>query len=190
MVAILVNPPQEEPVSRDEAKAHARVDGAAEDARIDALIKAARIEVENRTGRALVTQGWRIVRDCVPRGGIIRLAPVPVATVDAVTLFDHDGTPRILNSSDYEIDVYSAPGRLLFKGGIAGPARSLNGIEVDLTCGYGGADDVPAPLKQAILMLAAFWYEQREAALVGAVAEPVSEGVSALIAPYRMPRIL
>lgn len=189
MVAILVTPPQAEPVTRDEAKAHARVDGAAEDGRIDALIKAARIEVENRTGRALVTQGWRIVRDCVPSGGILRLAPAPVASVTAVTAYGSDGTPRVLSPEEYEVDTASAPGRLKFAAGGPCCTRAMNGIEVDLTCGYGGPAAVPEPLKQAVLMLAAYWFEQREAALVGAVAEPVAEGVGALLAPYRLMRL-
>lgn len=190
MVAILVSAPQDEPVTREEAKAHARVDGTAEDARIDALIKAARVEVENRTGRALVTQGWRIVRDTIPRGRAIRLAPAPVASIDAVTVYAEDGTGTVLGADAYQADLYSAPGRLRFEAHAVPPARAMNGVEVDLTCGYGGPADVPAPLKQAILMLVAFWFEQREAAVVGAVVGDVAAGVSALLAPYRMPRLV
>lgn len=189
MVAILVTPPQAEPVTREDAKLFARVDGTAEDARIDALIKAARVEVENRTGRALLTQGWRIVRDCVPRGRVVRLTPTPVASVAAVTVYDDSGVPHVLANEEFEVDTASAPGRLLFKRGAATGTRALNGLEVDLTCGYGDADTVPAPLKQAVLMLMAYWYEQREASLVGAVTGSVANGVASLIAPYRMPRL-
>ncbi|MBJ3774822.1 head-tail connector protein [Acuticoccus mangrovi] len=189
MVAILVTAPQAEPVTRDEAKAHARIDGNAEDGRVDALITAARMEVENRTGRALVTQGWRIVRDGVPRGGVIRLAPAPIQSVDAVTVYAQDGTPTVVSSDDYEVDSASAPGRLKFAAGRFWGARAMNGIEVDVTVGYGDPEDVPAPLKQAVLLLIAYWFEEREAARVGAVTEPVTSGVAALLAPYRMPRL-
>ncbi|MEM8663858.1 MAG: head-tail connector protein [Pseudomonadota bacterium] len=190
MVAILVSAPQAEPVTRDEAKAHARIDGSAEDAQVDALIKAARTEVENRTGRALMAQGWRIVRDGVPAGGVVRLAPAPVISVDAVTVYAADGTPEVVPASEYQADLASAPGRLKFAAGRVWGARAMNGLEVDITCGYGAAADVPAPLKQAILMLVAYWFEQREAAAVGGVAGPVANGLAALIAPYRMPRFL
>lgn len=190
MVAILVTPPQDEPVTRDEAKAHARVDGAAEDSRIDALIKAARIEVENRTGRSMVTQGWRIVRDAIPRGGIIRLAPAPVASVDAVTVYGEDGAPHVLEGDAYQVDLYSSPGRLCFNSSVSWSARSFNGIEVDLSCGYGDPAAVPAPLKHAILMLVAYWFDQREAAVAGAVVGTVADGVAALLAPYRIPRLV
>ena len=189
MVAILVSGPQAEPVTREEAKAHARVDGASEDARIDALIAAARSEIENRTGRALMAQSWRIVRDAVPRGGVVRLTPAPVVSVDAVTLYGPDGQPQVVAPDEYEVDLVSAPGRLRLKGGRAWGVRSMNGFEIDVTAGYGDAADVPAPLKQAILMLVAYWFEQRDAASAGVVAGAAANGVAALVAPYRMPRL-
>jgi len=189
MVAILVSAPQAEPVTREEAKAHARIDGASEDGLVDTLITAARADVENRTGRALMPQGWRIVRDAIPAGGILRLAPAPVISVDAVTLYGADGTPSVASAEEYEADLVSSPGRLKLGSGRFWGARAMNGIEVDVTCGYASAADVPAPLKQAILMLTAYWFEQREAAAVGGVAGATANGVAALVAPYRMPRL-
>lgn len=189
MVAILVSAPQEEPVTRDDAKAHARIDGTSEDGTIDALIAAARTDVESRTGRALMLQGWRIVRDCIPAGGIVRLAPSPVVSVDAVTVYGNDGAPNTVSTDEYQVDTISTPARMRFNTGAAWSARAMNGLEVDITCGYASASAVPAPLKQAVLMLVAYWFEQREAASLRAVAGPVAHGVDALIAPYRMPRI-
>ncbi len=189
MVAILVSAPQEEPVTRDEAKAHARIDGDAEDARVDALIAAARAEVENRTGRAMMAQGWRIVRDTVPPGGVIRLAPGPVAFVSAVTVYGADGTASVADPDEYQVDTDSVPGRLRLGAGRFWGSRAMNGIEIDMTCGVYDAAEVPAPMKQAVLMLVAYWFEQREAAAVGAVAGPVAHAVSSLLAPYRAPRV-
>ena len=189
MVAILVTPPQAEPVTREEAKLHARIDGTAEDAKVDALITAARLDVESRTGRVLVTQGWRIVRDGPPAGGIVRLAPGPVQSVDTVTVYGADGAAEVVPAGDYLVDVASTPGRLKLSSGRFWGARALNGLEIDMTCGYGDPADVPASLKQAVLMLVSYWYEQREAASVGAVPAHVASGVTALTAPYRMPRL-
>nr|WP_255720550.1 head-tail connector protein [Acuticoccus kalidii] len=189
MVAILVLPPAAEPVTREEAKAHARIDGTAEDQRVDALITAARMDIENRTGRAMVTQGWRIVRDGVPKGGVIRLSPAPIQSVDMVTAYDEAGVPSVVPTTDYEVDLVSSPGRLRLETGRFWGARAMNGIEIDVTVGYGDPDAVPAPLKQAVMMLVAYWYEQREAARVGAVSSGVANGVSALMAPYRMARL-
>lgn len=189
MVAILVTPPGAEPVTREEAKAHARIDGSDEDARVDALIAAARADVENRTGRALVTQGWRIVRDAVPRGGIVRLAPAPVRSVTAVTVYGDDGSPSVVPADEYEVDLASSPGRLVLRRGLGWGVRSVNGLEVDITCGYGEPEAVPAPLKHAVLMLVAYWFEVREAAEYGIVAGPTASRTAALLAPYRVARL-
>ena len=45
--------------------------------------------------------------------------------------------------------------------------------------------DVPAPLTEAVLQLAAFWYEQREAAFIGLSGAPIPFGVTALLQSYR-----
>mgnify|MGYP000197396570 CR=1 FL=1 len=44
---------------------------------------------------------------------------------------------------------------------------------------------VPAPLKEAVRQLAAHFYENREAALVGVTASELPFGVIDLVAPYR-----
>jgi uncharacterized phiE125 gp8 family phage protein len=43
---------------------------------------------------------------------------------------------------------------------------------------------VPAPLKVAIMLIAANWYENREAVNVGNITSEMPMGVAALIAPY------
>lgn len=46
-------------------------------------------------------------------------------------------------------------------------------------------DTAPADVRQAVLMLAAHWYENREAILVGIGAEAVPLGYSDLLLAYR-----
>jgi uncharacterized phiE125 gp8 family phage protein len=61
MTSYLIAGPGEEPVSLAEAKAFCRIDGTDEDALVSALITAARLHVESITGRALLTQTWRLI---------------------------------------------------------------------------------------------------------------------------------
>src|ERR1700709_132916 len=66
------------------------------------------------------------------------------------------------------------------------PGRATAGIELDLQLGYGAnAADVPDPLRHAVRMLVAHWYENRGLVAAGTVAV-LPAGVDALIAPYRV----
>lgn len=44
---------------------------------------------------------------------------------------------------------------------------------------------LPAPVTEAILQLAALWYEQREAVAIGVSVAPIPFGVHDLVRPYR-----
>ncbi|KQZ50731.1 DNA-packaging protein [Rhizobium sp. Root149] len=52
---------------------------------------------------------------------------------------------------------------------------------------YDGAGQEPTPdaLKQAVLMLAAYWYENREAALIGVSGQDMPFGVGSIINEFR-----
>jgi len=73
--------------------------------------------------------------------------------------------------------------------GLGWQGRAVNGLEIDLVCGYGGPEAVPSPLRHAILMLVAYWFEVREAAEHGLVEGPVAGRTAALLAPYRVARL-
>lgn len=188
MPAALISAPAIEPVSIAEAKAHLRIDGNDENDLIGAMLVAARVHIEQLARRVLVEQGWRVYLDQWPRKRIVTLSPAPLISVDQVTVYDGDGEPVTVDPEDYEVDAVACPGRLiLLSPAHSAVGRAANGIEIDVTAGYGPSGiDVPAPLRQAIMMLAANIYEHRGPAghdLGGHVAPP---GVHALIAPYRI----
>ena len=61
------------------------------------------------------------------------------------------------------------------------------GIELDVTAGYGDAAiDVPEPLRQAIRLLVAHWYENRGLIASGTTTSVLPSTVAALLAPYRV----
>jgi len=56
--------------------------------------------------------------------------------------------------------------------------------------GYGAAaSDVPQPLRQAVLLLVAHWFERREPVELGSALETVPMTVGGLLAPYRSVRL-
>ncbi len=188
MTAALITAPALEPVSLADAKAHLRLDSDDDDQLLSAAIVAARVHVEALTRRLLIEQGWRVYLDQWPRKRIVRLTPAPLISVDAVTIYDANGDPIVVSEDDYEVDAVAVPGRLVLSG--AAPVtvgKAVNGIEIDVTAGYGPSSlEVPAPLRQAIMMLVAHWYEHRGVVghdMAGAIPP---HGFDALVAPYRI----
>ncbi len=137
MTSYLIAGPGEEPVSLAEAKTFARIDGGDEDALVGALIATARLHVESITGRAMITQTWRLVLPCV--AGLLVALPV----VPAMALL-------------------AAPAGAVLQGDAVLLAAAVDELTIDYTAGYGDAADVPADLKQAVLALVAYWYEHRD----------------------------
>jgi uncharacterized phiE125 gp8 family phage protein len=141
------------------------------------------MDVETQTRRALIAQTWRLVRDRWPADGRIAVAPVPLRDLVAARVYRADGAAHALDVEVLTPD--RAGGVLSFApGSVPAPGRAAGGIELDVAVGYGeAADDVPEPLRQAIRMLAAHWYENR--GLVGERTAVLPQTVAALIAPYR-----
>ncbi|MEJ1157997.1 head-tail connector protein [Prosthecomicrobium sp. N25] len=190
MTVALITPPAAEPVTLAEAKAHLRVDVADDDAAIAALVAAARRHVESLTGLKLIDQVWRLYRDGWPADGLVPIPLFPVSAIGPVVVYDAAGTPATLAPAAYRLDTRSRPPRLRLEAGAAGPGIGLNGIEIDVTAGFGAsAAAVPAGLRQAVLMLTARWYEDRDGAALGVVAPEAADRLSDLLAPFRSPRL-
>lgn len=187
MALVLTSPPEAEPIGLAEAKAHLRVDADAEDALLEALIAAARMHVERALGLALITQTWSYLLDFWPRGGCITLPILPVQAVASAKLHDASGGAATLDVEAYEVDALSEPARLVLKGALPSAVpRALNAYEISFTAGYGDEpEDVPAPIRQALLLLVAHWFERREPVVLGAAPQEVPATVAGLLLPYR-----
>jgi uncharacterized phiE125 gp8 family phage protein len=189
MSLVLTAGPDVEPVSLAEAKAHLRVDGSAEDTLIGSLIITSRLHVEAALGLALITQGWSYFLDAWPASGPhVRLPLRPVQSIAAVQLYAADESVETLSPAIYLLDGAAVPPRLVRQGSLPWPPpkRTANGIEIAFTAGFGdAAGDVPAPIRQAVLLLVAHWYEHREPIEIGAAHTAVPHMVSELLHPYR-----
>lgn len=188
MPLILTSGPSVEPITLAEAKAHCRVDSDAEDTLVATLILAARLHIERCLDLALISQSWSLYLDRWPDAPHVELPLSPLLSVDAIRLYSPTGTSVTLDPSLFIIDAASRRPRLARQDGQSWPlpGRSVNGIEIAFTAGYGEtADDVPMPVRLAIRLLVAHWHEAREPVLFGETADPVPASVASLIAPYR-----
>lgn len=188
MTVTLLTGPALEPVSLIDVKAHLRVDHDDDDQLLTAAIVSARVHVETATRRVLIAQAWRIHLDRWPRKRIFRVPVAPLIAVDAIRIRDGEGGATVVDADDYEVDAAAAPGRLVLAASAPAPVgRAVNGIEIDVTAGYGPTTlDVPSPLRHAVMMLVAHWYEHRGAVGHDRAGETPPLGFASLIAPYRI----
>ncbi len=191
MALIMTSAPAIEPVTLADAKAHLRVDGAAEDTLITALIQVARLQVEAALGLALIQQGWTWRIDRWPSTGAIELPLRPVASITQVRAQNADLSFTVALLTSYLLDGRGEPPRLVPTGaGLPLPGVAALGCEINFTAGYGAlAADVPTPLRQAILLLIAHWFENREPTSEGTQARPIPDTVNALLNPFRIRRL-
>lgn len=183
-----ISGPALEPLTMGEAKAFLRIDSEGEDALILALIAAARRVVEAATGRALLTQSWRLVRDAWPPSGVFALPVAPVRAFVAARVRAADGTTQDIDLSLLRLVTARTPALVyLDPARLPQPGARWGGIEIELDAGYGDAvTDVPADLVQAVRLVLAHFHEHRDAPgdtlrLPATVAE--------LLAPYKLVRL-
>ena len=166
----LIAPPQTEPVTLMEAKAHLRIDGSEEDELLSALITAAREMAEEYTRRAFITQTWELALDSA--SGKVYLPRPPVQTIDEI----------MLDGEMVAIENYIFLGENVFCPKIPLYAANPGGLVIRYISGYGSnATDIPQAIRQAILMLITHLYEHR-----GDEKVEIPTTIKALLQPYRV----
>jgi uncharacterized phiE125 gp8 family phage protein len=184
--SVIVTQPAIEPVTAAEFKSQVR-DDALTDAEALAWVTTARAYIEEMNNLAIITQTWRLALDRWPSGrekwwdGVrqgsrtelygpssfsdVPLPRYPLQSITSVTTFDTGNNATAVTVADvFNVDTYRTPGRLALRFGQTWPIalRETNAIVIDYAAGYGTAeDDVPAPIKQGILLMAASLYENR-----------------------------
>ncbi|MBV1887597.1 MAG: head-tail connector protein [Parvibaculaceae bacterium] len=187
MTLVLKSGPELEPISQAVAKSHLRVSHDEDDNLISGLITSARLTVEAVTRSALITQSWSFILDEWGEGRTLQLPLAPVVSLDAIGLWNDAGEKTDVGTTFCHLGK-GAPAKIALNRGQRWPTslRETDGIYIDFTAGYGDdIDDVPAPLRQAILQLIAHWYENRGEASLSDLTMPVPASVGELVGPYR-----
>lgn len=148
----LVTPPAALAVSLDLARAAARVDGTAMDDEISLAVRGITEEAEHATGRAFISQTWRVTMNAFEPA--IKLPGAPLQSVGHVKFYDAAGQQQTLDPQDYIADLESEPGYVVPAPGKAWPATGarIHAVEVQYVCGFGPDDTfVPDAIKSYIL---------------------------------------
>lgn len=186
----LVTAPATLPVTLDEFKAHIwTFYDQSSDAHMTSLIRAATSHVETITSRRLVSQKWR---------GYLREWPwgddpieLPFGRATEVTRFNWLGDDAVdhvlVAGTDYLAAVAGQfPQVVPMTSWPSGALYVVDPIRIEFIAGFGAAAAVPDDLKHAILVLAAHWYENREAVIVGTTVREVPFAFDALVSPWRI----
>ncbi len=178
--------PASEPITRAEAKTHMRIDFTDDDSLIDVLIEAARVHAENHTARRFINQTWTLT---FPEFQDVMLLPgSPLSSITSVSYLDTDQASQTLSTAIYEADTTRNPGALRRKRDQSYPTTYpvWNAVVVTYVTGYGAnASDVPAAVRQAMLMHIGHMYENRESSIDKAI-QMVPMGYESLLAPYKV----
>jgi len=182
--------PDEQPVSRSQAKAQLQIDGTNTDwdDLLDAYIEAATAHLDGWSGilgRCLVTQTWTQSFECFEREFDLPFPDVQTVTVE---YRDTSGTWQTFDAANYALqqEVGGSCVELLTTAAI--PATSWvreDRVRITMVVGYGAAAAVPKPLCQAILLTVGHWFANRETVNVGNIVSELPFGATALVAPYR-----
>jgi uncharacterized phiE125 gp8 family phage protein len=169
MKFVIATAPATEPVTSAELVSQCRIDSAvatAEATYITSLVTAARVRAENLCG-PIITQAWDGYLDEWPAGDTITIEKPRVSAITTVKYMILDAVAlSTFASASYQTDYVSRYARFRLKDTYSWPTDELeilNPIVIRFSAGWANAAAVPAALKQAILFLAAHWYENREA---------------------------
>jgi uncharacterized phiE125 gp8 family phage protein len=177
-----------------ELKDHLRLgsgftDGNIQDGLIESYIRAAMAAIEARIGKMLYQRRFLWVLECWRDGDEQALPVAPVGGVVGVTLVDMAGGEVLVPAANYRLIPDLHRPRLTGRGSALPtiPAQGLAKVVFD--AGFGAAwSDVPVDLRQAVLLLAAEYYEHRHDDNAQTAGLPF--GVVTLIERWRTVRIL
>lgn len=156
--------PASEPVSTADAKTYLNVTHSINDTLIANEVSAARQWYEGYTETAVITQTITQIWDCTPDDGCFELAIGPVSGAPVVSYKDSAGAYQTWASSNYTLDTISNPARIVKLSTAGWPTIGYFPAvwKIVYTSGYASAAAVPEDIVKSILMMTAFFYENRE----------------------------
>jgi uncharacterized phiE125 gp8 family phage protein len=163
-------------------------DEGGEDSLLETFLRAAIAAVEAWTGKVLFERDFSLSvvawRD--PRAQTLPVAPV--STIGAVRIVDCLEWETLVDTAKYRLQQDTHRPAMVARGGRLPTIPPQGSVTIDFTAGFGpGWADVPADLAQAVMLLAAYYYEYRHEMRVGGAMMPY--GVSSLVDRWRNVRL-
>lgn len=158
------------PITLEEAKAQARVDGTAEDELVLGMIAAATAWAEDYTGMLFSAYTVDEVWDCWPVGDrYLEFGAFPLREVTWVNYYDYNAVQQTLSALSYSADKVARNGVVL-NYGLNWPELEtgrVNAISARYLAGPESEAHIDPRVKQAIKLYVTEMYESRENEEVG-----------------------
>ena len=190
----LITAPEEYPVTLEEAKLHCAVDTDITELDThfsDIWIPAATQQAEQRTGRKLITQTWKVTREAFPASAIS--LPYPkLQAVNSIKYLDPDGVLQTMDPADYQVVTDELIGFVMPAYGKSWPGTRCypGAVRIEFVSGFGAATAVPQSIKNWMLMALGTWYSNREGVVTGTIVSDLPRDFfAALLDPYVIPRM-
>ncbi len=155
---------------------------------LTSFLRAALAAIEARTGKVLLERGflWTLSRW---HGVDSQELPVaPVTALNRITLVSRNGTEEDVDLASVQLEPSLQAPRLRALGTCLPSVPQHGSVDIRFTAGWGPVwGDLPSDLQQAVLLLAAHYYEFRAETTLPAGCMPF--GVTALIERYKARRI-
>lgn len=132
-----------------------------QDGLLESHLRAAMAAIEGRTAKAILARQYKLVLEDWRQADEHALPVAPISAVASVTVFDADGQATPLDAARWRLVADVARPKLVAHGTLFPAVPEDGRIEIIFDAGFGDWATVPADLAQAMLMLAAEYYEHR-----------------------------
>jgi len=160
-------------------------DESVQDGLLIGCLRAALALIEARTGKAVLARAFQVRLPGWSDRFSQRLPVCPVISVDAVRIVDSAAEAQVVPPESYRLVQTAHRATLEALSSLPG-VPEFGHFEIDLQAGYGaGWNAVPAGMRQAVLMVAAAFYEGRSTE----GSDVLTPTVTALLAEFRATRL-
>ncbi len=159
-----------------------------QDGLLETCLRAAMGAIEARTTKVLVERSFDFSFASYREEGGGMLMPIsPLIFLNQFQTYDRTGASTSFSKNDFQLVDDSQRPVLLAKVGNLPKIPEHGWVVLRFLAGYGPWASVPENLQQALLMLAATYYENREVMVNGGGQMPLS--VAGLLAPFQRIRL-
>ena len=164
-------------------------DGTLQDGLIEGYLRASIAAIEGRIGKALIARRFRLTLQDWRAVGEQPLPVAPVSAVISVTTYDAAALAAVVPAGRYRLVPDISRPKLAAVGVLLPVVPTDGRVEIVFDAGFGAAwAAVPADLGQAVLLLAAEYYENRHD--LGGRMPGLPVAVQVLIERWRTVRVL